>query len=82
MRTTITLDEDVAAKLRTLVRRSGQPFKAVVNEALRRGLVPAPARAARTAFRVSARDLGATRPGVQLDDVGGLLDTIEGPLRR
>ena len=82
MRTTITLDEDVAAKLKTLVRRSGQPFKDVVNEALRRGLAPVPSSAGRQPFRISARDLGGTRPGVQLDDVGGLLDTIEGPLHR
>jgi hypothetical protein len=82
VRTTITLDEDVAAKLKTLVRRSGQPFKDVVNEALRRGLAPVPSNAARPPFRISARDLGATRPGVQLDDVGGLLDAVEGPLHR
>lgn len=82
MRTTITLEDDVAAKLKTLVRRTGQPFKDVVNETLRRGLVLAPSKAARRPFRISARDLGATRPGVQLDDVGGLLDAIEGPQHR
>ena len=82
MRTTLTLDDDVAAKLKTLVRRTGQPFKDVVNEALRRGLAPVPSSAARRLFRIAARDLGPTRPGVQLDDVGGLLDSIEGPLHR
>ena len=38
MRTTITLDADIDAKLRALSRERGIPFKHVVNEALRRGL--------------------------------------------
>lgn len=36
MRTTITLDSDVAARLERL--RAGRSFKALVNDALRRGL--------------------------------------------
>jgi hypothetical protein len=38
MRTTLTLDEDVASKLRQLAHRRRQPFKVVVNAVLRRGL--------------------------------------------
>ena len=38
MRTTLTLDEDVAAKLRAEARRSGRSFRDVVNDAIRRGL--------------------------------------------
>ena len=38
MRTTLTLEPDVAARLKTEVRRTGRPFKVVVNEALKRGL--------------------------------------------
>ena len=38
MRTTLTLDDDVARQLRELVRRRGTSFKEVVNEALRAGL--------------------------------------------
>jgi hypothetical protein len=40
MRTTITLDDDVAAQLRRLARETGRPFKQVVNDALRAGLFP------------------------------------------
>ncbi len=40
MRTTITLDDDVAAQLRQLARETGRPFKQVVNDALRAGLLP------------------------------------------
>ncbi|MGH7962252.1 MAG: CopG family transcriptional regulator [Candidatus Binatia bacterium] len=39
MRTTITLDQDVAAKLKAEARRSGKSFKETINEAIRRGLV-------------------------------------------
>ena len=40
MRTTLTLDDDVAEALRRLVRQTGRPFKQVVNDALRAGLAP------------------------------------------
>jgi hypothetical protein len=45
MRTTLTLDDDVAAKLRELARRRRMPFKEVVNAVLRRGLVAQEGRA-------------------------------------
>jgi photosystem II stability/assembly factor-like uncharacterized protein len=38
MRTTLTLDDDVAARLRELAHRRGLSFKQVVNSVLRRGL--------------------------------------------
>jgi hypothetical protein len=37
----LTLDDDVAAKLKTEVQRAGRPFSEIVNEMLRRGLEPA-----------------------------------------
>jgi hypothetical protein len=40
MRTTLTLDDDVAALLEAEERRTHKPFKQVVNDALRRGLSP------------------------------------------
>ena len=81
MRTTLTLDDDVAAKLKQVARRSGRAFREVVNDTLRRGLV-AQTTIRRTPFRVEARDFGATRPGMRLDDIGGLLEQIEGPAHR
>jgi hypothetical protein len=77
VRTTLTLDEDVAAKLKAAARRSGRAFKDVVNDTLRRGLVTAPP-APREPFRVKARDLGA-RPGLSFDNIGEWLEQIEGP---
>ena len=38
MRTTVTLDADVEALLRKEVRRGGEPFKRVLNNAIRAGL--------------------------------------------
>ena len=69
----------MAAKLKAAVRRSGKPFRDVVNETLRRGLtVP---RAARAPFRIQPRSLGV-RPGIQIDNVGDLLEQIEGSRHR
>jgi hypothetical protein len=38
VRTTLTLDDDVAERLAQLANETRQPFKVVVNETLRRGL--------------------------------------------
>jgi Ribbon-helix-helix protein, copG family len=63
MRTTLTLDDDVAARLRQLARQTGRPFKQVVNDALRAGLTPgSPGRAAPM---TPTFDLGLL-PGVEL----------------
>lgn len=82
MRTTITLDDDVAAKLRSVARRSGRAFRDVVNEVLRRGLARDPLSAPRQSFRVVTRDLGALRPGLNLDNIAELIERVEGPLAR
>ena len=38
MRTTLTIDDDLALALKDLARHSGKSFKAVVNEVVRNGL--------------------------------------------
>ncbi len=75
-RTTLTLDDDVAAKLDGEARRTGRPYRAVVNDALRRGLEGTPA--AVTPYLVEARPLGL-RPGISIDCISGLLDALDGP---
>ena len=79
-RTTLTLDDDVAAKLDAETRRSGRSFKETVNSCLRRALSE-PSRRPSKAFKVEARDLGL-RPGLDLDNVEELLDQVDGPSRR
>jgi Arc/MetJ family transcription regulator len=81
MRTTLTLDDDVAAKLQAEARRTGKSFKETVNGALRRGL-NAPRAEAKRAFVVRARDLGQLRAGLSLDNVGELLNAVEGVKHR
>lgn len=78
-RTTLTLDDDVAARLERVARRSGRPYRVVVNEALRRGLDAAPIEL--EPFHVDARPMGV-RPGIGLDDISGLLDLLDGPSPR
>lgn len=79
MRTTLTLDEDIAARLAAEARRSGKSFKDTVNEALRTGLDAAYRRPQAAPFQVNARDLGALQPGLSLDSVARLLDDVDGP---
>lgn len=83
MRTTLTLDPDVASRLRAEVRRSGKPFKEVVNEALRLALAKrSRGRPDLPPFEIRPRDLGALRPGLSLDNIGDLLEAAEGPAHR
>jgi hypothetical protein len=82
MRTTLTLDDDVAAKLKTESQRAGRPFRDIVNETLRRGLESRRATAQRRAFKVTARDLGNLRPGLSLDNIAELIERVEGALHR
>lgn len=80
MRTTISLDDDVAAKLKAETRRTGKPFKQLVNDLIRLALNrPRPSRT-REPFRVVPRDMGALRAGLDLDNVSELLEHAEGPL--
>lgn len=82
MRTTLTLEDDVAAKLRVEMRRTGKTFRDTVNEYLRRGLMSRRPEAAKTAFRIRPRDIGRLLHGLSLDNVGDLLERIEGPTHR
>jgi hypothetical protein len=80
VRTTITLDDDVAERLKAETLRSGQSFKETVNNVIRRGLMArsAPQEAPRLH---ESRELGL-RPGIDLDNIEELLDQVEGPTRR
>jgi plasmid stability protein len=82
MRTTLTLDDDVAEKLKAEMRQSGASFKATVNEILRRGLNAKTRIPDRERFSVKARDLGRLRPGLSLDNIGELLEQLEGQVHR
>lgn len=79
MRTTLTLDDDVAAKLKLVMRKRGDArLRVVVNDALRRGLdalETPPARAERFSTRVHS--LGPSLVG-SLDNIEEVLSRVEG----
>jgi hypothetical protein len=77
VRTTLTLDEDVAAKLKAEVRRTGRSFKEIVNGLLRGAMSARPSPPRSPPFRVDARPLGL-KPGMTYDHVSELLEQLEG----
>jgi hypothetical protein len=77
-RTTLTLDDDVAAALQRVARQTARSHRDVVNDAIRRGLrEPLPA----VPFVLPARPM-RRRPSVSIDDIEGLMDALDGPSRR
>ena len=76
MRTTLTLDRDVAIALREEARRSGQPLKRIVNEALRAGLAQRKRPASRR-YRLTPVSLGGVMPGVNLNKALRLAEDLE-----
>lgn len=80
MRTTLTLDDDVAALLEKEMAANGTSLKATVNHLIKLGLAmqsslaPAP-------FRVEPLSLGLP-PGMSYDNVQELLDQLDHPDHR
>jgi hypothetical protein len=79
MRTTLTIDEDVAVELEQLRRKRRASLKAVINEALRRGLAEMgkSRKANRKRFVTEPFDAGAVRVS-SLDNVAEVLAAVEG----
>jgi hypothetical protein len=76
VRTTFTLDDDVARLLQKEVRKSGEPFKQVVNRYLRLGLTSK--QPMRKPFKVKPLNLGLPH----FTKVEELLELLEGPEHR
>ena len=74
MRTTVTIDPDLAARLRQMAHERGVPFKEALNAALRAGL-GSQAGTARP-YRLRPRPLGL-RPGIELDRALHLASALE-----
>ncbi|MBN9609115.1 MAG: antitoxin [Actinobacteria bacterium 69-20] len=62
MRTTLTLDNDVARLIDDAVHRERRPMKQIVNDALRKALAPTPPAGAREPYRLKPHT-SAIRPG-------------------
>ncbi len=80
MRTTLTLDDDVARLLEKEARRTGEPFKVTVNHFLRRGLASSQQQQTKP-FKVRPRKMGLPA-GLSYDNIEELLEAIEGPDHR
>jgi hypothetical protein len=78
VRTTLTLDDDVAARIKAAMRKSSRPLRAVVNQALRAGL-SALEKGTRTRaeHHTTGFDLGPSLVG-SLDNVEDVLARAEG----
>lgn len=80
VRTTLTIDDDVAHLLQKETRRSGSSFKETVNHYLRLGLTSA-RRQHRKPFVVTPRKMGLPA-NVSYDNVAELIDILEGAEHR
>jgi hypothetical protein len=77
VRTTLTIDDDLARRLAEQRRRTGASFKQVVNDTLRAGLDGAEKPASPLPpFRVTPK-AGGFRPGVDLRRLNQLNDELE-----
>ncbi|MER5260711.1 hypothetical protein ABTZ99_01345 [Actinosynnema sp. NPDC002837] len=74
MRTTLTLDDDVARLVDDAVHRERRPMKQVVNDALRQALAPRPSR--QEPYRLVPHE-SALRPGFDLAGFNRLADELE-----
>lgn len=74
MRTTVTLEPDVAVRIQRLARERGASFKATINATLRAGLDAQPM--VGRPYREVTRDLGV-RPGIDLTRALALAAELE-----
>ena len=76
MRTTLTLDPDVAERLASEARRTGKSLKALVNDAIRLGLGLTGKQPKAARFVVEPHAFGL-RPGLDPDRMNQLIDELE-----
>lgn len=77
MRTTLTLDDDLAAGLKEVAFQSNRSFKQVVNATLRAGLAAQHQPPRAKPYRVKPASLGGVLPGVDLDKALRLAGALE-----
>ncbi len=77
MRTTVTIDDDVAQRLRDAMHRRRTNFKETLNTVLRRGLANTSLQPARKRFIVKGPFLGRIQPGIYPAGFNKLADQLE-----
>jgi hypothetical protein len=81
VRTTLTLDDDVARLIELEVKRSGDSFKGTVNRLLRQGLNAKRKPEPRKRFVITPRKLGLPS-SLSYDSIPALLESMEGPYHK
>ncbi len=82
MRTTLTIEDDVAFGLKRIQQSEpDKPFKVLVNEVLRRGLQSPKGTKGTVPFKVKSRPIGL-RQDLNFDNIEEVLDILEGVNRR
>jgi hypothetical protein len=76
MRTTLTLDDDLAGLLKQRARELGIPFKEAVNRTIRAGIGEATAARSHPAPKTISHSFGFGA-GIDLDKLGQLADELE-----
>jgi hypothetical protein len=76
MRTTLTLEPDVARRLKARMRTEGLTLKDAVNRGLRVGLAAEDSKQARKRFVVKPHH-GGLMPGIDVDKINQVLDEME-----
>jgi hypothetical protein len=77
MRTTLTLDDDLARRLKELARETGRSFKEVTNDVVRRGLSSGePPNGDPEPFRVAPKACGF-KPGIDPLKLNQIYDDLE-----
>lgn len=77
MRTTLTIDDQLARTLKALAHRSGQSFKDVVNDTLRSGLTATRTLPSAQPYASPVYDLGPVQQGFDLDKALALAERLE-----
>lgn len=76
VRTTLTIDDDLAGILQRKSRELDKPFKELVNNALRKGLAESSTEK-KHKITVRPHDFGSMRAGLDMDRMNQLVDELE-----
>jgi len=76
MRTTLTLEPDVAERLQRILREKNHSLKEIVNRALRKGLAEIEKEEPQPPYRVKPWP-GGIMPGIDMDKIGHYLDDLD-----
>ncbi|MGH8501438.1 MAG: DUF2191 domain-containing protein [Gammaproteobacteria bacterium] len=77
MRTTLTIDDQLAKTLKALAHRSGKPFRRVINETLQAGLTASNVMPKPRPYTLQPRHMGSVANNLNLDKALALSDYLE-----